>query len=199
MHVYRPLERDSPSARNKKRSKKTGRHLLWQHDRSNAPRKIPMNSRQKRTREHLYRQVCSRFLRSEKRFVFWFKEFQRILPGLTMPGVSQPFTNMPITVICSHRGCSNPQPCKDHQRSPSRAGYNTTRWRKFRLSFLRANPLCSGKWSACEKRNRVTAATDVDHERRVTGPDDPSFFAGPFNALCHTCHLSKTVAEQKNY
>jgi hypothetical protein len=39
----------------------------------------------------------------------------------------------------------------------------------------------------------------MDHDQRVTGPDDPTFWTGPFNALCHPCHSRKTALEQKEY
>lgn len=107
---------------------------------------------------------------------------------------------MAIIIQCSKRGCNETVlPCRKHSRSPTRSGYNSTRWRKERLIYLRQNPICAGKWSLCEKAGIVKASTDKDHDKRVTGPDDPTFYTGPFNALCHECHLVKTVAEQGGY
>ncbi len=105
---------------------------------------------------------------------------------------------MAVTMLCSHRGCHSTQPCKDHGVNATRDGYDH-RWRKFRKAFLAQHPLCAGKWSVCERKGLVVVATDVDHERRVTGKHDPHFYTGPFNALCSTCHRAKTRSEQQGY
>ena len=105
---------------------------------------------------------------------------------------------MPITMLCSKRGCRETLPCKTHTRNSTRSGYDY-RWQKFRSAWIRDHPLCSGKWSECERLHRVRPTAHVDHDQRVTGPDDPRFYTGPFNALCHECHSRKTALEQKEY
>src|SRR5688572_6836467 len=101
---------------------------------------------------------------------------------------------MAVTFLCPK--CREPQPCGAHGKNGRgtsyQRGYGGKRWLKFRLWFLANNPLCSGKWSRCEKNGIITAAKDVDHDRPVTGRDDPNFYAGPFNALCSKCHRAKT-------
>jgi 5-methylcytosine-specific restriction enzyme A len=64
------------------------------------------------------------------------------------------------------------------------------RWRKFRQNFLSENPLCR----TCEESGRVEPATEVHH---VHGHDGTyaSFWAGPFEGLCKSCH-SRATARQ---
>ena len=67
------------------------------------------------------------------------------------------------------------------------------------MTFLAENPVCAGKWSECEKAGLTTPATDVDHEFRHKGKDDPRFWNNKFNALCGDCHLLKTNIENRDY
>ncbi|WP_374307213.1 HNH endonuclease [Methylocella sp.] len=62
-------------------------------------------------------------------------------------------------------------------------GYDA-RWRKARLVFLAAHPLCA--W--CEAKGRVTAASVVHH--RVAHRGDAALFWDEANweALCAPCH-----------
>ncbi len=103
---------------------------------------------------------------------------------------------MPVTFHCPHRGCTNRMPCPTHTRTPSTRAkpYNNTRWRKFRLAYLRQHPLCI----RCLAQGITRAATDVDHITPVTGPDDPSFWTGPFQALDRDCHREKTREDQRD-
>lgn len=88
--------------------------------------------------------------------------------------------------------------CDGHRRERERRRGNAAqrgyghRWRKYRRSFLAANPLCVH----CEQEGRVTAATDVDHIKAVRGKDDPLFWE-PSNiqGLCGACHRKKTIQE----
>lgn len=94
-------------------------------------------------------------------------------------------------------------PALVHSRSNStRRGYGY-RWQRYRESWLQSHPVCgdrergrSAEHSECARSGRVSAATDVDHIKRVTGPDDPLFWE-PSNhqSLCHVCHSLKTVRE----
>jgi 5-methylcytosine-specific restriction protein A len=71
----------------------------------------------------------------------------------------------------------------------SARGYGA-RWQRYRMAYLREHPLCV----ECLSRGRTEAATDVDHVRPATGPDDPTFY-DPANhqALCHRHHSRKTA------
>lgn len=77
----------------------------------------------------------------------------------------------------------------DQQRGTSSDRGYGARWRKYALQFRRENPVCMVP--KC-----VNPSTDVDHKRRVSGPDDPCFW-DPENhqALCHSCHSAKTAHE----
>lgn len=77
----------------------------------------------------------------------------------------------------------------DRQRpSAARRGYDA-RWRRLRLMFLRAHPLCE----ICEEAGLVVAATDVHHKlaKRDGGKDEWD----NLQALCHSCHSRITNAE----
>jgi len=75
-----------------------------------------------------------------------------------------------------------------YERSPE---YNTSRWQKTRKAHLQANPLCV----MCSEEGRVTAATVVDHIKRVRdggGFYDPSNHQG----LCSRHHAAKSASER---
>ena len=75
-----------------------------------------------------------------------------------------------------------PRPPSRKARTAAR-GYGG-RWQRFRVWFLKRDPLCV----RCQR-----PATDVDHITPVTGPDDPNFYKpGNHQALCHGCHSRKT-------
>lgn len=70
------------------------------------------------------------------------------------------------------------------------------RWQRYRLTYLRAHPLCA----ECRKTGRVTAAEHVDHVRAVSGAEDPLFWdAGNHQGLCASCHSRKTAAEDGGF
>jgi len=95
---------------------------------------------------------------------------------------------------CPVPGCPNLD-CKVHRRvnrtddqraSASKRGYDR-RWRRLRLMYLRANPLCAD----CLQANRVVAAVHVDHivPKRDGGLDEWD----NLQSLCHSCHSRKTA------
>lgn len=69
-------------------------------------------------------------------------------------------------------------------------GYDR-RWRKVRLEYLRANPLCVH----CLEAGCTTPATDVDHIVALAkgGPDA----LGNYQSLCGPCHSRKTAREDR--
>jgi 5-methylcytosine-specific restriction protein A len=90
-----------------------------------------------------------------------------------------------------HRPPRLPQANQDRRLSSTRRGY-TWQWHLFRNAYLRANPLCV----RCLTRDLLEPATDVDHIRPVTGPDDPAFFdPSAVQSLCSRCHKEKTARE----
>jgi len=86
-------------------------------------------------------------------------------------------------------------PLKDtgHKDQPRRAErttkekrYNTRRWRRLRALHLAEEPTC---------RECGQLATDVDHITpvRLGG----SFWGGPFQSLCKSCHARKSAHEAR--
>ena len=71
------------------------------------------------------------------------------------------------------------------RRAPGRCWYNTTRWRRIRLSQLRDEPLCH----MCKM-----PATVADHVK-PHGWDYDAFWNGELQSLCASCHNSKTAGE----
>ncbi|WP_340616993.1 HNH endonuclease [Xenorhabdus entomophaga] len=104
---------------------------------------------------------------------------------------------------CSYPGCKQRVKsgrCVEHQREARRQqdkqrgtrterGYSN-RWGRYRLMYLKANPLCVH----CLTQNSYTPATIVDHIIPIDGDSDVLFWPD-FNhqALCHGCHNRKTV------
>lgn len=96
--------------------------------------------------------------------------------------------------LCKHPGC-NKLNCtvhkpKEFRASAAKRGYDS-RWRKYRSDFLQAHPLCA----ECQRNNRVTLATVVDHV--IPHKGDKALFWDIRNheALCTKCHNRKTAKE----
>lgn len=97
--------------------------------------------------------------------------------------------------LCSQPGCPNLD-CEEHRRperdevlkrdSAARRGYGR-RWRRLRLMYLRAHPIC-------EEAGCSQAATDVHH--RLAKRDGGSDVWDNLQALCHSCHSKRTAAER---
>lgn len=68
---------------------------------------------------------------------------------------------------------------------------NSTAWRNIRAAHLASEPLCRH----CALKDRVTAATDVDH---VDG-DAANNCTSNLQALCRSCHSTKTVRENGGF
>lgn len=66
---------------------------------------------------------------------------------------------------------------------PWRRWYRQKPWRSRREQQLRAKPLC--EW--CEKRGRITPATEVHHDQPHRG-DWNKFIKGALVSLCALCH-----------
>ena len=84
---------------------------------------------------------------------------------------------------------------REYRPSSAVRGYGH-RWRQARASYLGRHPLCL----ECQAQGVTKAATDVDHEAAVSGPDDPRFWdESNWQGLCHACHAAKTVAEDAGF
>lgn len=85
-----------------------------------------------------------------------------------------------------------PQDCAAENRQHRRAlPTNSTAWRKLRAQVLREEPLCT----ECTKRNRIRAATQVDH---VDGNAQNNARAN-LQGLCLPCHSRKTAAQDGSF
>ena len=68
---------------------------------------------------------------------------------------------------------------------------NSTRWRQIRALVLREQPLCA----ECTKRNRIRAATQVDHRDGDASNNARTNLQG----LCMPCHSRKTAAQDGSF
>lgn len=110
---------------------------------------------------------------------------------------------------CSYPGCSalaEAGRCDKHKQqertryeqqrgTATSRGYDS-RWRKARLGYLRAHPLCV----ECERNGRVTAATVVDHI--VPHKGDKALFWDSENnwqSMCKPHHDAKTAREDGGF
>lgn len=82
---------------------------------------------------------------------------------------------------------------KASRQSASQRGYDS-RWRRESKIYLGHNPLCV----KCKEQDKVTAAEVVDHI--VPHKGDPDLFWDQTNwqALCETCHNTKTYQENSS-
>ena len=80
-----------------------------------------------------------------------------------------------------------------YPRTSSAARGYDSRWRKYRLSYLRRHPLCV----KCKAAGLITPATVVDHIQPHKG--DSSLFWEPSNhqALCSSCHSGDKQREER--
>ena len=62
--------------------------------------------------------------------------------------------------------------------------YNTTRWKRLRLSKLTKDPLCR----YCERMGRVTPANTVDHVTPHKGDESLMWDWDNLMSLCKSCH-----------
>jgi 5-methylcytosine-specific restriction enzyme A len=68
--------------------------------------------------------------------------------------------------------------------------YNSTRWRRFRLVHIQANPLCV----QCAKVGRIVAGRVVDHIKPINQGGEV-FDANNVQTLCDHCHNIKSGKE----
>lgn len=85
-----------------------------------------------------------------------------------------------------HTGRPGPAPPRDYHRLYGR------RWRKLRLLFLHAHPICV----ECEGRGLIVPATDVDHIVPHRGNLELFWDESNWQALCDSCSNTKSAREQ---
>lgn len=96
---------------------------------------------------------------------------------------------------CDEHMQSQPRAPRSHderRESAARRGYDA-RWRRLRVMFLRAHPLCADPFGDHRRVGAVEVATDVDHIVPLSrgGTND----SRNLQALCHSCHSRKTRAD----
>jgi 5-methylcytosine-specific restriction endonuclease McrA len=74
-----------------------------------------------------------------------------------------------------------------HESTGARSLYKDARWRKLRVSFIRANPTCA----TCGDK-----ATEAHHRVRHNGREEVFFDASNLVPLCHRCHLDASRDER---
>lgn len=79
----------------------------------------------------------------------------------------------------------------ERRGSSSSRGYGAT-WRKFRERWLKEHPLCV----YCQRENRVTAATVVDHIIPHRGDMELFWLIDNVQSLCHSHHNSIKQREE---
>jgi 5-methylcytosine-specific restriction protein A len=83
------------------------------------------------------------------------------------------------------------QVADNHNQETSK--YYTYQWHKRSRLFLNSHPLCV----ICDISGRVTAATCVDHIQPHQGDMTLFWDESNWQALCDSCHSSKTAKEVK--
>jgi len=73
----------------------------------------------------------------------------------------------------------------------NRSTYNSRRWRKLRLTILRANPICT----MCLQKDRYTTANVVDHIEPIN-KGGATWNVDNLQALCTPCHNSKSATDR---
>ena len=81
-------------------------------------------------------------------------------------------------------------------RSSYRHLYKTKQWREGRLAFLTEHPICAH----CQRRDRLTPATVVDHIKDHKGNETLFFEQDNWQPLCKPCHDSdKRIEDSRGY
>jgi 5-methylcytosine-specific restriction protein A len=71
--------------------------------------------------------------------------------------------------------------------------YNSKTWRKCRLAFLQANPLCAH----CLKEGKTAAAVIADHIIPLKQDRSDPFNWENLQPLCKPCHNRKTMKDKQ--
>lgn len=105
---------------------------------------------------------------------------------------------------CSYPGCpelTEGRYCEKHEKEITKEYnrnnrtykylYNSTRWKKLRIKFLKEHPLCA----ECGKKGIVRPAEVVDHIIPHKGNKELFWDEDNLQALCKGCHDRKTAKE----
>lgn len=111
----------------------------------------------------------------------------------------------PELVSAGIRYCSNHQAAYDKARHKQYDDnrpewhdmYNSERWRKARLYFLRLHPLC--ECEDCKRLDRLVPATVVDHKVPHKGDYTLFWDTNNWKAMAKRCHDRKTAKEDGGF
>ena len=109
---------------------------------------------------------------------------------------------------CAHPGCpalTAERYCERHRKQEAQRhdkergtaaarGYYG-RWQRARAAYLAKHPLCA----ECERQNRLTPATVVDHKTPHRGDMALFWDSENWQALCKPCHDKKTAKEDGGF
>jgi 5-methylcytosine-specific restriction protein A len=84
--------------------------------------------------------------------------------------------------VCQRRDCMQHKR-KDERPNASQRGYDAA-WRRVRKMKLDMDPLCE----PCSARGRVTAASEVHHERSIRSHPELRLDLGNLVSACRPCH-----------
>ena len=71
--------------------------------------------------------------------------------------------------------------------------YHTTKWRKYRKSFLKDNPLCV----ECRKVDKIKAAKVVGHIIPVSQQPELFWDTNNHKALCTSCNNRQSIKDRQ--
>ena len=96
--------------------------------------------------------------------------------------------------------CKDKQEPRDYKRYDSKRGSAASRgydsrWKKYRLNFLRKNPLCI----ICLDKGKLIPSTRVDHTTPHKGDMKLFWDTKNHQALCESCHNRKTAKEDGGF
>lgn len=97
--------------------------------------------------------------------------------------------------VTTERFCEQHKQWQDQQRPTAKQRGYGSRWNRFRLLYLKQNPLCV----RCDAAGRVTPANVVDHIIPHKGDQVLFWRDGNHQALCAPCHNSKTAKEDGGF
>lgn len=100
-----------------------------------------------------------------------------------------PCTSPGCPALVKGRGrCDEHEAKAETKRGTAHARGYDARWRAYRLTYLRAHPLCV----LCEADGRVTASTVVDHIQAHKGDQLLFWHEGNHRAVCKPHHDART-------
>ena len=103
----------------------------------------------------------------------------------SLHGCAQP--GCPALVRGASR-CREHRSRQDMERGSAHARGYDARWRRYRLAYLHAHPLCV----LCEQLGRVSAASVVDHIEAHKGDEKLFWDTDNHRSLCKPCHDART-------